>query len=51
MLCGGDVEPGTAVDERWLLDRERHAFVELCATEKTRERVTHMLKTGKPLRN
>ena len=51
VLCGGDVAPGTMVDEQWLLDRERHAFVELCGTEKTRERVAHMLKTGKPLRN
>ncbi|MAB88081.1 MAG: 3-hydroxyacyl-CoA dehydrogenase [Planctomycetes bacterium] len=51
VLCGGDVDPGVAVDEQWLLDRERHAFVELCGTEKTRDRIAHMLKTGKPLRN
>ncbi|NRA96598.1 MAG: 3-hydroxyacyl-CoA dehydrogenase/enoyl-CoA hydratase family protein [Planctomycetes bacterium] len=51
VMCGGDVDPGTAVDEQWLLDRERHAFVELCGTEKTRDRIAHMMTAGKPLRN
>ncbi|HXH03399.1 MAG TPA: 3-hydroxyacyl-CoA dehydrogenase/enoyl-CoA hydratase family protein [Candidatus Competibacteraceae bacterium] len=50
-LCGGDVEPGTLVSEDWLLWLERKAFVALARTDKTQARITHMLKTGKPLRN
>jgi 3-hydroxyacyl-CoA dehydrogenase len=51
VMCGGDVEPGSLVDEQWFLDLERQAFMELLATEKTQARIEHMLKTGKPLRN
>ncbi|MGD2140220.1 MAG: 3-hydroxyacyl-CoA dehydrogenase/enoyl-CoA hydratase family protein [Burkholderiales bacterium] len=51
VMCGGDIETGSLVDERWFLDLEREAFIELLATEKTQARVEHMLKTGKPLRN
>jgi 3-hydroxyacyl-CoA dehydrogenase len=50
-LCGGDVDPGTLVDEEWLLVQERKAFVELAQMPKTQERIVHMLQTGKPLRN
>jgi 3-hydroxyacyl-CoA dehydrogenase len=51
ILCGGPVEPGSLVDEKWLLDLERRHFVELAKTAKTQERIEHMLKSGKPLRN
>jgi 3-hydroxyacyl-CoA dehydrogenase len=51
VLCGGEVDPGSAVDEKWLLDLERKHFVELAKMPKTQERIEHMLKTGKPLRN
>jgi 3-hydroxyacyl-CoA dehydrogenase len=51
VMCGGDVEPGSLVDEQWFLDLERQAFMELLATEKTQARIEQMLKTGKPLRN
>ena len=51
ILCGGELEPGSFVDEKWLLDLERHHFLELAKTEKTQARIEHMLKTGKPLRN
>lgn len=51
VICGGDVDPGATVDEQWLLDLEREAFMELLATEKTQARIEHMLKSGKPLRN
>jgi 3-hydroxyacyl-CoA dehydrogenase len=51
ILCGGEVEPGSLVDEKWLLDLERKHFVELAKTPKTQERIEAMLKTGKPLRN
>ncbi len=50
-MCGGDVEAGSLVDEQWLLDLERKHFMELLATDKTKARVEHMLKNGKPLRN
>jgi 3-hydroxyacyl-CoA dehydrogenase len=50
-LCGGDVETGSLVDEQWLLTVERTLFVELLKTEKTQQRIQHMLETGKPLRN
>jgi 3-hydroxyacyl-CoA dehydrogenase len=51
VLCGGEVDPGSVVDEKWLLDLERKNFVELAKTPKTQERIEHMLKNGKPLRN
>ena len=50
-LCGGEVEPGSMVDENWMLALERKHFCELAKTEKTQTRIEHMLKTGKPLRN
>ena len=48
---GGDVDIGTEVDEQYLLDLERKAFLEVCRTPKTLERMQAMLTTGKPLRN
>jgi len=51
VLCGGEVDPGSVVDEKWLLDLERRHFVELAKMPKTQERIEHTLKTGKPLRN
>jgi 3-hydroxyacyl-CoA dehydrogenase len=50
-LCGGDVTPGSMVDEKWMLDLERKHFVELAKMAKTQERIAFMLKNGKPLRN
>lgn len=51
VLSGGNVTPGTLVSEQYLLDIEREAFLRLCAEEKTHERITAILTTGKPLRN
>ena len=51
VLCGGEVDRGALVDEEWLLKLERKHFVELAQQPKTQERIAHMLKTGKPLRN
>jgi 3-hydroxyacyl-CoA dehydrogenase len=51
VMCGGDVEAGSRVDEQWLIELERKHFMELLATQKTQDRIEHMLKTGKPLRN
>jgi 3-hydroxyacyl-CoA dehydrogenase len=50
-VCGGDVEAGSLVDEEWLLQLERRAFVDLLGTQKTQERIMGMLQTGKPVRN
>jgi 3-hydroxyacyl-CoA dehydrogenase len=51
VICGGDVEAGSLVDEQWYLDLERQHFMELLATEKTQARIEHMLTEGRPLRN
>ena len=51
IICGGDVAAGTLITEEYLLQLEREGFVKLCGNKKTAERIQHMLKTGKPLRN
>ncbi|PYZ95770.1 3-hydroxyacyl-CoA dehydrogenase [Alteribacter lacisalsi] len=51
VLAGGRVPKGTEVDEQYLLDLEREAFVSLVAEPKTQQRMQHMLTKGKPLRN
>ena len=50
-ICGGDLSYPTLVSEQYLLDLERESFLSLCGERKTLERIEHMLKTGKPLRN
>jgi 3-hydroxyacyl-CoA dehydrogenase len=50
-LCGGEVDGGTLVDERWLLKVERALFMELLMSEKSQQRIVYMLENGKPLRN
>lgn len=50
-LCGGDIEPGSRVDEAWLITIERAEFMTLLKTPETQARIKHMLETGKPLRN
>ncbi len=51
ILTGGDLNHTTRVSEQYLLDLEREAFLSLIGTRKTQDRIGHMLKTGKPLRN
>jgi 3-hydroxyacyl-CoA dehydrogenase len=51
VLSGGMQPAGTKVTAARLLELEREAFVSLCGEEKTRARIEHTLKTGKPLRN
>ncbi|MBD0849192.1 3-hydroxyacyl-CoA dehydrogenase/enoyl-CoA hydratase family protein [Maribacter arenosus] len=51
VMAGGDLSEPTLVSEQYLLDLEREAFLSLCSERKTLERIQHMLKTGKPLRN
>jgi len=50
-ICGGNLSAPTLVSEQYLLDLEREAFLSLCGERKTLERIEHMLKKGKPLRN
>lgn len=51
VLCGGDVEPGSLVDEAWMMRLERQAFTSLLVQEKTQQRIAGMLRDGKPVRN
>ncbi|MFO7702353.1 MAG: 3-hydroxyacyl-CoA dehydrogenase/enoyl-CoA hydratase family protein [Psychroflexus maritimus] len=51
VMSGGDLSAPTMVSERYLLDLEREAFLSLCGERKTLERIQHMIKKGKPLRN
>jgi 3-hydroxyacyl-CoA dehydrogenase len=51
VMCGGEIDRNALVDEDWLLQLEREHFVALAQMPKTQERIAHMLKTGKPLRN
>ncbi|WP_070119494.1 3-hydroxyacyl-CoA dehydrogenase/enoyl-CoA hydratase family protein [Bacillus marinisedimentorum] len=51
VIAGGKVPYGTKVDEQYLLDLEREAFLSLIAEPKTMQRMQHMLLKGKPLRN
>ena len=50
-LAGGKVPCGTTVTEQDMLDHEREGFMRLLGERKTLERMEHILKTGKPLRN
>lgn len=51
ILSGGDLTSPQTVSEQYLLDLEREAALSLCGEQKTQERMAHILKTGKPLRN
>ena len=51
VMCGGDVEPNSMVDEEWLMTLERKAFMGLLTHPKSQERMMGMMQTGKPVRN
>ena len=51
VISGGNVPGGTLVEEDYLLDLEKEAFVSLTGEEKTLQRMEYMLSKGKPLRN
>ena len=51
VMAGGDLSEPSLVSEQYLLDLEREAFLSLTTERKTLERLEHMLKKGKPLRN
>jgi 3-hydroxyacyl-CoA dehydrogenase len=51
IISGGDVRDNAEVAEDVILTLERDTFIDLLRQEKTQDRIEHMLKTGKPLRN
>lgn len=52
VITGGDKAGLTkSVDEQYMLDIEREAFVSLAGESLTQDRIRFMLKRGKPLRN
>lgn len=52
VLTGGQkASPTHPVDEQYILDLEREAFVSLCGEKLSVDRMKYMLKNGKPLRN
>ncbi|MEP6260434.1 MAG: 3-hydroxyacyl-CoA dehydrogenase NAD-binding domain-containing protein [Gillisia sp.] len=51
VMAGGDLSEASYVSEQYLLDLEREAFLSLAGERKTLERLEHMIKKGKPLRN
>lgn len=51
VIAGGKVPYGTEVDEEYLLQLEREAFLSLIEKPKSQQRMQHMLVKGKPLRN
>lgn len=52
VMAGGDISQAlTEVSEQYLLDLERKAFMELCSTRLTLERIQSLITKGKILRN
>jgi 3-hydroxyacyl-CoA dehydrogenase len=51
VITGGELSAPALVDENYLLQLERETFLPLLNQPKTQERIAHMLKTKKPLRN
>ena len=51
ILTGGALAEPQWVDQGYLLNLEREAFLSLIMETKTQERIMHMLQTNKPLRN
>jgi len=52
VMAGGEISQAlTEVSEQYLLNLERKAFMELCSTRKTLERIQSLITKGKILRN
>ena len=51
VVCGGDVDAGSLVNEEYLMALERKHFCSLLEHPKSQERAMGMLSTGKPVRN
>jgi 3-hydroxyacyl-CoA dehydrogenase len=50
-MTGGELSHPAWVDEQYILDLEREAFLSLIGEEKTQARMMNILQTGKVLRN
>ncbi|WP_250121367.1 3-hydroxyacyl-CoA dehydrogenase/enoyl-CoA hydratase family protein [Chroococcidiopsis sp. CCMEE 29] len=51
VMTGGELSAPALVDEDYLLQLEREAFLPLLSQPKTQERIAYVLKNKKPLRN
>ncbi|MCH7479873.1 MAG: enoyl-CoA hydratase/isomerase family protein, partial [Chloroflexi bacterium] len=51
VLTGGELSRAAWVDEQYILNLEREAFLSLCGEKLTQDRMWHLLQTGRPLRN
>ena len=51
ILTGAALAEPQWVEQQFVLDLERQAFLSLIMESKTQERIMHMLRTNKPLRN
>jgi len=51
VLAGGDLTQASYVSEDYLIGLEREAFLSLCGEKRSQQRMEHILKKGKPLRN
>ena len=51
VVCGGEVEAGSLVNEEYLMALERKHFCHLLEHPKSQERIMGLLQTGKPVRN
>jgi 3-hydroxyacyl-CoA dehydrogenase len=51
VVCGGDVDASSLVNEEYLMTLERKHFCALLEHPKSQERIMGMLSTGKPVRN
>ena len=51
VLSGGDTDLNKEVTEDQMYKLELESFMKLLETENTQKRITHTLKTGKPLIN
>jgi 3-hydroxyacyl-CoA dehydrogenase len=51
VLAGGELSEPQEVPVEYLLKLERDAILDCFKDERTHDRMEHMLKTGKPLRN
>ena len=51
VVCGGEVEAGSMVNEEYLMALERKHFCALLEHPKSQERIMGLLQTGKPVRN
>ena len=51
VLSGGNTDMSKEISEQQMYKLELDSFMKLLQTEKTQKRITHTLKTGKPLVN